>query len=317
MSARDRVITAIAERQHSVFSVAQARACGFSYAVIHDRVASGVWIRIHIGVYRIAGSSLTHRARVMAATLAAGESVASHRTAAALHGLDGFATDRTIEVMIFDRRGLEIPEVILHRPRVWLEDDRSQRDGIPVTSVCRTLFDLAAVMRGRRVQVAFDDALRQGATTLDALERRLGFVNKRGVRGVQQIGLLIADRSHKGVTDSELETKFRRLLEDATLPLPVPQYEIRREDGSFVARVDFAYPGARIAIELDSWKHHGGRSAFESDRIRQNELVAARWTPLRFTDRDLRSRRSWVGAIVQRHLLDALAVLGPTSSAPA
>ncbi len=157
-------------------------------------------------------------------------------------------------------------------------------------------------MGRRRLEVTFDDAIRRGLVTLDTIGRRLRAVSVPGVRGVSLIAKLVVDRSVNDLTDSELETDFLRIIQDAGLPLPVQQYEIRREDGSFVATVDFAYPEASIAIELDSWGHHGSRVEFQKDRVRQNQFVAVGWVPYRFTKADLTTRKTWVQSLIGSRL---------------
>lgn len=303
MSAADRAVAAIAERQHSVFSHIQAREAGVSKAGIQRRADSGRWRRLHHGVFAMRGSSLTFESRVLAAVLAAGpDTCASHSTAAALLGLDGFAPRPTVEMMIFDRRGISIPGVIVHRPRLALEGDTTAVNGIPVASVARTLFDIAPSLPMRKLEAVFDDALRRGRVSLVSIENRLRAVAVPGVRGTRRIGRLLAERSSNQAAESELETMFSRLIGKAGLPAPVPQYEVRRPDGTFVARVDFAYPSVRLAIEIDGYAFHSARADWHRDRTRQNELIAAGWTPLRFTKLDLMSRKHWVVAHVQRCL---------------
>jgi very-short-patch-repair endonuclease len=89
------------------------------------------------------------------------------------------------------------------------------------------------------------------------------------------------------VTGSEAEAQLVRLLERQGLPRPVAQYEIR-DDARFVARVDFAYPELRIAIEYDSYEHHVGKQALVRDGARRNAVVALGWLPITATAADLR-----------------------------
>jgi very-short-patch-repair endonuclease len=93
-------------------------------------------------------------------------------------------------------------------------------------------------------------------------------------------------RLEGGPSESELETRFVQLLRRARLPRPVRQHEVWL-GGRVVARADLAYPGQRLLIELDGWSAHGTKRAFRSDRRRQNSLVLAGWTLLRFTWADV------------------------------
>lgn len=83
--------------------------------------------------------------------------------------------------------------------------------------------------------------------------------------------------------DSELETHVWEVIHDADLPAPVRRHPIRVDGRQYV--IDLAYPEARIAIEVDGFGVHGGRTAFDHDRERQNALVLDRWRVLRFTSR--------------------------------
>jgi len=253
-------------------------------------------------VYAVAGVRLSYGAQVLAQTLVLGDAFASHRTAAALYGLDGFARYRPIELIIFDRRGVRSSDVLVHRPRLWLPDDGTTFRGVPVTSTRRTLFDLAAVCPERRVEIAFDDALRKRLITVEGMIARMDEVRRPGLRGLQKIDAVIADRLGNDLEDSELETIFRKLLTSHGLPLPVPQYTIWRDDGSCVGEVDFAYPNLKLAIELDSWTFHGNRRSFDDDRVEQYELFDLGWDCLRFTNSDLRRRSQRVVTVLTRRL---------------
>lgn len=83
--------------------------------------------------------------------------------------------------------------------------------------------------------------------------------------------------------------------------VPVPQHVVR-VDGRFVARVDLAFPAHRIAVEYDGRAVHDREDAFLRDRRRQNDLVRAGWTVLRFTAEDLRSGGARAVAVVQAAL---------------
>ncbi len=100
--------------------------------------------------------------------------------------------------------------------------------------------------------------------------------------------------------ESALETKFLRLLRKAPVPLPQAGYEV----GSY--RLDFAYPQIRLGIELDGWAFHSGRSAWERDLKRQNDLLALGWILLRFTWTDVTQRGDHVVAEIRRHILPNL-----------
>ena len=109
-----------------------------------------------------------------------------------------------------------------------------------------------------------------------------------GRAGIADLRRLADVRDGQGaIPESVLETRFLRMLRAAKLPEPVLQHEIR-SSGRRVARVDLAYPEQRVAIELDGYRFHSGRIAFDRDRRRQNEIVRAGYAVLVFTSTDLR-----------------------------
>ena len=85
------------------------------------------------------------------------------------------------------------------------------------------------------------------------------------------------------ITDSQLEDRFLRIIQRSNLPQPEGQFVVTDGAGAFVARVDFAYPGSSLLIELDGAAFHSDRARFQRDRARQNRLVALGYTVLRFT----------------------------------
>ena len=95
--------------------------------------------------------------------------------------------------------------------------------------------------------------------------------------------------------EGELEERFRKLLKSTDLPKPREQYEVRR-NGRFLARLDFAYPEHRLAIETDGYAWHAGRLDWQSDRERDNALVAMGWQVIRFTWTDVHDRADRVVA---------------------
>jgi very-short-patch-repair endonuclease len=92
-----------------------------------------------------------------------------------------------------------------------------------------------------------------------------------------------------------------RLLRSAGLPSPVCQYEIRN-NGRLIARVDFAYPSVRLAIEADGYEWHSSRSRWQRDLARRNALLALGWRVMHVTAKDLDERPETVVATVKAAL---------------
>ena len=89
-------------------------------------------------------------------------------------------------------------------------------------------------------------------------------------------------------TESEKETELFSVLRGHGLPLPVPQYAIFH-NRRFVARPDFAYVEARVAVEYESYEQHTGKLALERDSARRNQMLVIGWLPLSATQADLRT----------------------------
>ncbi len=112
---------------------------------------------------------------------------------------------------------------------------------------------------------------------------------------------LVDTRLADGLTESPLESDMLNLLKDRDMPMPKLQYEVWQWE-RFIARLDFAYPEQRVAIEVDGFRYHDGRQAFDADRARSNEIQAMGWLVLRITSKHLEEDPDGVVAWVRRAL---------------
>jgi len=283
-----RALARLSQRQHGVFSRAQAVDAGVHPRTIDRRVNSGEWEVADHAVYRVAGAPTSWRQRLMAACLA-GPAVASHRSAA---GLLGFVdcVESAIEVTALRHRRRHARDVIWHESRLLDARDTTERDGIPVTRPLRTLLDLGVVVDADRLEELLDDGLRRGWFSVDSMWRRWEELGGRRRLGGNVVGLVL-DRKVSGQrpAGSILETRFRQLLRRAGLPDPVAQYDVSDGD-EFVGRVDFAYPDHAVLIEVDGEQWHTGRSPRTRDAGRDRHLVGLGFHPLRFYWDDIRDR---------------------------
>lgn len=173
-----------------------------------------------------------------------------------------------------------------------------RRDGVPVTTVARTLADLATSFERMRAVWALDDALRRRlcakADVSAVIERWRGGAGCVSAR----------DRLDEadGMAESILETAGRLVLGDRGVPLPTPQHELCAPDGTRVARLDGAYLREKVALEFDGADPHGLPEAVFRDRWRQNGLPELGWTVLRFTWWDVMRDPDGVADIVRRTL---------------
>jgi hypothetical protein len=275
----------IAAGQHHLVTREQLWRVGVSQKQIHDWQQTGYLDRVEPNVFLAAGGQLTWRARLLSVCLTT-EGLASHRSAAALHGLEGCNPGRPEITLprgqLFRRSTVRVHESTdLHLTRCVMVD------GVPCTPVARTLLDLGAVSP-MLVEDATLDAASRRLTSWAELLSTLVSHSRRGRRGCGPLRSVL-DEHYGDVTESKLERRFHRLLHDAGLPVPVPQFLVH-DDVGFVMRVDFAYPDLLIAIEVDSVLHHLNRKAFEEDRLKRNRLRRARWLLVEVTSKQLRTR---------------------------
>jgi Protein of unknown function (DUF559) len=274
-------IARLSERQHGVFSRAQAIAAGMHPSAIDRRVNNAEWEAVDYAVYRIAGTPPTWRQRLMAGCLA-GPAMASHRAAAALLGFVD-CEEGVVEVTASrHRRRFRRGDVVWHESHRLDVRDVTESDGIPVTRPLRTVLDLGVVVDVDRLEELLDDGIRRGWFSASAVWRRweqLGGDLRPGGRIVRAV----LERKAAGArpVGSILETRFLQLLRRAGLPEPVTQFEVY-DGGKLFARVDFAYPEFGVAIEVDGEERHTGRSPRKHDARRDRRLVALGFRPLRF-----------------------------------
>jgi very-short-patch-repair endonuclease len=300
MEARDAAAVRQAARQHGLVTAAQLAELGMSRAAVRRRVRSGRWTEVEPRVVRVAGSPATWESDVLARVLGAGAgAVASHRTAGVLWGLDGCRPGAP-ELTIPRGRQYRRPGVRVHQSTDLALVRPVLRRGIPTTPVARTLLDLGAVLPPSQVHLALDSARRHRLTDWDALLTTLTGHARRGRDGVGVLRAILDDHfGEVAATDSGFERLVVTLLVGAGLPAPVLQHEV--VVGGRRYRLDLSYPDAGVAIELDGLDHLR-HDVFESDRPRQNSVVLAGWTVLRFTWRQYRDTPDRIVADVRRAL---------------
>lgn len=285
-------------RQHGVVARRQLLAAGVSSKAVRVRVERGRLLVLFHGVYAVGHTCLRREGRWLAAVLAGGPGAAlSHRDAAALHALGQGSHART-DVTVRAERANQ-PGVRFHRTTVLDARDVTAVSGIPVTSVARTLVDLAGVVPRERLS----NALRQAddLRVLDVRAVRATLARTAGRCGpgrrAMEEALAELDALATTLTRSSLEVGFQRLMTQARLPLPQTNVRI----GS--VEVDACWPQARLIVELDGWAFHRGKRAFQRDRERDAGLAAKGWTVVRFTHSDVAGRPAWVADTVRELLV--------------
>jgi Transcriptional regulator, AbiEi antitoxin len=279
----DVAIAAIAAVQHTLVTVDQLRTLGLSSSTISRRVASGRLHRLYRGVYSLVPPNLLiAQGHYLAAVLACGPgAVLSHRSAAALHGL--LPTARAnVDVTVPARSAREQPGTDVHRSTTLIERDVTVVDNIPVTTVARTLLDLAEVIPRRALERAYDQADAACVFNLRALGDQLERNSTRPAAKVVR-ELLAEHYVGSTLTRSELEERVVVHCRKAGLPTPAVNELLVLPDGGVPIRVDFLFRAARVALETDGYRTHRTRRQFELDRDNDMRLTACSSKPVRTT----------------------------------
>ncbi len=280
-----------ATSQHGLLTTVQLRLLGFTKQHQANLVSHGVIERVRRGVLRLAGSPQTWEQELLGACLSPGAPVvASHRSALRIWGLRTHFTG--IEVSVRYPKNRHLDGVRVHRSVDLVDDDVVLVGAIPVTSVARTICDSGLIFPGHEIQRAVDHSVATGLVTSGELlniRRRVGEHGRNGVVRLQDA----IDQLPAGGDGAESgpELELLRILTDAGLPAPTLQHPL--SVGGRTYRIDLSYPTARLALEYDGVDAHSGVDRFVDDRRRQNALVGAGWTVLRYTHLDLRDR-PWV-----------------------
>ena len=228
-------------------------------------------------------------------------SLACGLTAARLWRIDGLvpvSLDEPLEFLVPGRS--DSVRLAGCRLRFEAMTGRALPLGIPATSVARTLIDLVTDMDFADGVALVEAALRGDPLLLDELsaERRRRLPRRRRSH-VEHV----LDFSGT-LSESVLESHARVVFATAGLPVPVQQAVIR-VDGRFVARVDFLWPAARLIVEVDGLGKYTEPGALQSEKSRQNRLIAAGYTVLRFTWADIRQRPDAVVRMINTKLFTA------------
>lgn len=282
-SPRGRTIEELAAGQYGVVARWQLAAEGVTKRMIETRLATGRLVPLHRGVYAVGHAHLKREGRWLAAVLAVGPgAVLSHRDAAGLHDLRP-ANHERIDVTTTRRGRGSQSRITVHHTTQLHPLDVTTRRGVPVTSVARTIVDLASVVAKDSLAKAVNQAERQQTFDLNGVEAVLGRTTGRCGNGHAKLRAVLAETAAHGlhVTRSELEDRFLALLQRHGLPRPKTNVWI----GPF--QVDALWPTHRLAVELDGWKDHRTRRAFQHDRTKANALQAKGLRVLRYTYDDV------------------------------
>lgn len=272
-------VSALARQQHGVVRRGQLRDLGLTDEQIDGALRRGWLIAVHRAVFAVGHTRLSFEGRASAAVLACGSSAAAgYRTGAALWSLRPSSTPR-IEVVIPRRSAIAHRGVVIHRHPTVLPDELTVHDGVPVTSVARTLLDLAAVVPREQLRNAIKQAEVLGLFDLAEVNRLL--VRHPRHRGTVALRSVLKSWTDPLVTRSDLEIAFVDLCTRHGLPTPLMNGTVLGME------IDAQFPAHGIAIELDGGRFHENSLQREDDYAKRATVEAAGLRFVAFTYRQV------------------------------
>ncbi|GAB3187985.1 type IV toxin-antitoxin system AbiEi family antitoxin domain-containing protein [Micromonospora palomenae] len=283
------VVRRVAARRDGIVTLAQARAAGFTVHEVQRLCRAGRWRAVARASYLVDADlhdGVPRKARVRAAVVSFGPAAAAVlRTAAELHGIAGCRSTEEIHLSVPGRVArparLAHPEVIVHQLAIG-ERQLVRIDDIPASTPLRTVADLI-VREDRYPAVSvLDSALNRRLVTEDDLLGVPPLI--RGRRGAVAARGYLAEAD--GRAQSPLETRARLRCVDGKVPPDALQLAVRDDDGYLLGIGDLGWRGPRLIAEADGRAAHDTPEAIFADRRRQNRLINAGWSILRFTWQD-------------------------------
>jgi hypothetical protein len=295
----DRAVFRLASQQHGAFARWQVLAHGGHDELIRRRCREGFWIAVRPGVYVLAGLPPDPDRELWIAWLAVGpHAVVSHETAGERQVLRPVIAGR----LVFTTKHGDhhrLRGVVVHQLRDLLPHHVHVVDGLPCTTVARTIVDLAAVSQIGRLRLVVENGVNDGLVTDEQIGIVLAEVARKGKWGMAKTATVLAERAPGDPLPTSV---LERMLLDAVLgagnPQPVPQLA---HPGRHPTKgcVDFAYPAERMILEADGRRWHQRIADLKRDRARDNEAARAGWLTMRFMWEELRNDPADVGRAVR------------------
>ncbi len=289
-------VLALLARQGGLARRRDLRAAGLRRAALDRALRGGILRALHRDV-------LSARADVppdetLRCAVVGLDGVASGTSAAAVWGFELVERPDEHHVTVGrDRSRARWRGTVVHRSDLRPEDVRV-RDGVAVTAPTRTVLDLCRSLPLPEAVAAADSAMRLGLVTADELTSAC--VALPAARGRARVARVV--RLVDPACGSVLESLCRVLLVLAGVGPPETQLLVRGRGGRLLGRVDFAWPVARLVVEVDGYAFHADRASYRADRRRTNALVLEGWRVLRFSWEDVRDQPEQVVAAVRAAL---------------
>ncbi len=280
----DHEIAALTARQYGIVSRAQLMEMGLGEDAIDARLRGGRLHRLHCGVYALGNDIVPREGRWLAAVMTVGEDAAlSHHSASELWSIRRGAERSQIDVSA--PRPARSRPAIRRRYLRLAPDEVTVRRRIPVTTLTRTLFDIATEISAEGLEGAIREAEYLHRFKVESLEVLLDrHPSRRGAKTIKTC-LHRLGQGPRGRTRSRMEVRFAALL--ARTDLPKPTLNTLLDLDGFKVEADCLWREQQAIVELDGGEAHGTRVAFESDRERDRRLQAAGWRVIRVTWRQL------------------------------
>ena len=285
----DRIAGRIARRQLNLITTAQLHGAGISRTMITGRCRREILHRVHQSVYLYGTDLMLPGATELAAVLACGPNAWVRRRSALslLKVIDRWHGD--VEVTVLSSRTSR-PGIAVHRAGKLPEVDRDFASGIPTVSCALALLEFAEVAAGDELERGIAEAYALKLVTESRLRAVLG--RHPGRPGVVALRAELDRVGGPQWTQSEGERRMKLLLRQAGLPIPATRTKV----AGFKA--DFLWRQHHLIVEFDGYRYHGHRYAFERDRRRDQAHIAAGYTVIRFTWRQLENEPLRVVAVI-------------------
>lgn len=295
-------VARLATAQGGVVSLEQLEQEGVSTKVAGDRSRDGSYHRIHRGVYTVGHRSISRSTHLRAAVLACGEgAVVSHGTAAAFHLLwDRWPT--LIDVTVPVEAGRKLDGIRCRRCRYPEPEEVEIREGVAVTTVARTLVDLAGMVGMKTLRKTVGRAAIRRKLDLQAVD--VAIYNAKRRRGLKVLELALLPYRTKDGKVPDVRSDFETLILPDLIEMGAvrPGCNVRLHVDGERFLIDFLWEEARVIVETDGQETHGTPTAFQDDRRRDQFLVAAGYRVLRITWQQLHDEREAVLLRVARAL---------------
>jgi len=273
-----------ARAQNSVFTAQQAWDAGYSAKQVRHRLRNGQWTVVLGSVYADRSAPLTAVSLARAAALAAGAGAnVSHVTSAVLWDLR-VPRDPEAHVIVDPQRRLRIPGLRPHRLELS-EPEIAVVNGIPCTTLLRTIVDCLLWLPEEAGRAMAVDALRRGLVSVEELRTALRRTGQR--HGLSRAWSVVSDVS--AGAHSEAEVRVHRLMRRSGVVGWTANAPVSDADG-LIGYVDLLFAEVKVTVEIDGRAYHSDEVTFQRDRTRQNRLIRAGYHVLRFTWDDVVAR---------------------------